>query len=243
LWLPPLSDSSIIELMVAKRLVRFLLVLTFLFSGSGLRAEKTATPTKPQEVTKPAETVKKPEEPARSTVIMKVIAVNPSRQKPQSVEVKSYLPVEIKPANIINYGGLEVFFDKEKSCYYLYKKEVMLEPAKVQLFTVELQDVWFIPQKDIDTLKTQTNELFDKVKKIPYNYEEGKVVAEKILKELGEINQSQEKDEMLSLKTKISLYRKNKDGLEEVRKNLEKLRNLTKEKKEKVEDKKKKKKT
>ncbi|MFH0796379.1 MAG: hypothetical protein V2A65_04895 [Candidatus Omnitrophota bacterium] len=226
--------------MVVKRLVGFFLILIFLFSGSGLRAEKTAVEGKPQEVTKPAETAKKPEEPARSTVIMKVIAANPSRQKSQSVEVKSYLPIEIKPVNVINSGGLEVLFDKEKSCYYLYKKEVVLEPARIQPFTVELQDVWFIPQKDIDTLKTQTNELLDKVKKISYNYEEGKVVAEKILKKLGEISKSQEKDETLSLKTKIFLYRKNKDGLKEVRENLEKLRNLTKEKKEKVEDKKKK---
>ena len=64
----------------------------------------------------------------REPVTMKVVAVNPSSEKTRTVPVRIDLPSEIKPADIIDHGELEVDFDTERSLWYVHKDDVQLTP-------------------------------------------------------------------------------------------------------------------
>ena len=162
----------------------------------------------------------------RPHVYMKVAVTNPSKDKVQKTEVKSYLPIEITPNDIISTDGLEVLFDKEKKCYYLYKKEVSLEPAKIKVFSIELKDIWFIPEEEIESLKNQTKFFLDKTEKKYYN--DAKEISDKIFEKLENVIKTQEKAEEGSVKDKIVIYRQNQAVIKEVKEEIEKLKNLTK---------------
>jgi hypothetical protein len=55
----------------------------------------------------------------REPMTMRVVAVNPSAEKERTVPVRIDLPQEIKPADILDRGELEVEFDTDRSMYYV----------------------------------------------------------------------------------------------------------------------------
>ncbi len=93
---------------------------------------------------------------AAGTVVLKVIAVNPSKEMPQKVQVRAYLPKETKPENIVDRGDLEVTYDTQQGSYLVYG-DYDLKPAEVLERSVEIQDIWVIPQADIDVLNNEAD--------------------------------------------------------------------------------------
>src|SRR3989338_2056602 len=82
------------------------------------------------------------DDPQKSTIKLRVVAVNPSKEKPQTVPIKIFLPKEVIPDDIINMGDLKVGYDSSKGVYYAYSDGVELKPQETRVFEVHLEDIW-----------------------------------------------------------------------------------------------------
>lgn len=145
------------------------------------------------------------------TIKFKIVTANPSSLKKQRVPIKVYLPEEVKPADILDLGGLNLEFDSEKSLYYVYRDDVVLDAKQIRAFDVEIQDVWLIGQRDLDgtneridrLLKvTEGSQYYDQVKTISGDFE---VLSKNIL--------TTQTNEDLTRSQHIGVYRTNKREL------------------------------
>ncbi|MBI5150393.1 MAG: GGDEF domain-containing protein [Candidatus Omnitrophica bacterium] len=82
---------------------------------------------------------------------------NPSLIESQTLPVRYYLSEEIKSSDVLNAGGLDVGFDFEKSVYYVYKDNVVLEPAEKKKFQVVLRNKWVMDKYYLLTLKAHAD--------------------------------------------------------------------------------------
>jgi hypothetical protein len=145
--------------------------------------------------------------PEREPMILKVVAVNPSAEKGKAVPVRIDLPQEIMPKDILEKGELEVEYDPERSLYFVHKAEVALAPKQVKVFEVTVRDVWFVPQADLDALRTHTGMIVKRFEGQDYG-EAGQKLGESILARLEGIEKFQN-DETISRKSRIGGYRRN----------------------------------
>lgn len=143
----------------------------------------------------------------REPMTLKVVAVNPSTEKPKTVPVRIDLPQEIKPNDIVDHGELEVEYDTERSLYYVYKADVALAPKQTRVFEVIVRDVWFIPETALDGLKSHTELIVSRLEKSDY-YASAKELGSSIFSRLEEIKKIQE-DESIGRKQRIGAYRRN----------------------------------
>jgi len=158
------------------------------------------------------------------SVRFKIVAVNPSKIKKQTVIVKSYLPKEVKQKDIIDLGGLSLEYDPEKSLYYVIKTDVELAPAEVRVFNVEVEDVWVINENELKGLKDRTSSILTQLEKTEYA-QKAKEIAESIYKRLDYIATSQA-DETVSKSEHIGIYRDNLDTLSDVKNDIATLEKL-----------------
>ncbi|MDD5466038.1 MAG: hypothetical protein PHP73_06860 [Candidatus Omnitrophica bacterium] len=152
------------------------------------------------------------------SVKFRIVAMNPSKVRAQSVEVKYNLPSEVKPKDIMDTGGLDLEYDSEKSIYYMHKPEFELLPAEVKVYEVEVEDVWVIQEKKLDSLRKRVDNIMDKLQKTPY-YEKGKEIADTIYPRLDEIAVSQ-KDDSVNREQHIGIYRQNLLTLEQIKEDI-----------------------
>ncbi len=54
-----------------------------------------------------------------ANIILKVVAVNPSKEQNQKADVKAYLPKEIQPEHILDKEDLEISYDTQQGSYYV----------------------------------------------------------------------------------------------------------------------------
>ncbi|MFA7001656.1 MAG: hypothetical protein WC352_05885 [Candidatus Omnitrophota bacterium] len=158
------------------------------------------------------------------SVVLRVVAVNPSDSKTQDVPVKIYLPQEARPDNILDRGDLEVGYDYDKATYYVFKDKITLLPKETKVFQVEIEDIWFVSDEILNRLKTQTDAILDRLKETPY-FDQAKIVAATIHGRLAQIAVSQA-DESLNKELHIGLYRSNLKVIEEIKKDIAKLEKL-----------------
>jgi hypothetical protein len=158
------------------------------------------------------------------SVKFRIVVINPSKTRIQKIQVRKYLPEEIKPKDVMELGGLELEFDSEKSIYYLYKNDVELRPGESRVFEVEVEDIWVIPDNQIADLKKQTTELLSRFENTRL-YDQAKAVADPIILLLGEIAKVQI-DDTISRERHIGVYRENMQTLKLIQKRLEDLQKL-----------------
>ncbi len=77
----------------------------------------------------PAKEAPTPEEISRA-IKLRIVAVNPSKDKVQKVPIKIYMPKEVIPDDIIDMGQLKVGYDSEKSMYFAYDDAAELKPLE-----------------------------------------------------------------------------------------------------------------
>ncbi|MCP4650263.1 MAG: apolipoprotein A1/A4/E family protein, partial [PVC group bacterium] len=152
------------------------------------------------------------------SVVLNVVAANPSSVKPQKTKVKVYLPKEVTPKDIMDTGGLEVEFDANKSIYYVYKNDIMLEPKAVKVYKVEIEDIWMIADSTLDILKLRALKLKEAFEKTEYEVKVGEL-AESITQRLDEIAASQE-NANISRERHIGSYRTNIKEIERIKEEL-----------------------
>jgi len=160
---------------------------------------------------------------AEASIVLKVIAVNPSKTEKQNVAVKAYLPKELKPENIIDSGGLEVAYDNQQGSYFAYG-EYELRPGGVKELEIEMSDIWVIPAGEIESLRLEA----DKTTKLLENTdfrERINFLKQSIDSKLNEIEQRQSVSSVNPEKH-ISDYRDNVRLLESVKADLVVARSL-----------------
>ncbi|MCX5703359.1 MAG: hypothetical protein NT066_02540, partial [Candidatus Omnitrophica bacterium] len=152
------------------------------------------------------------------SVVFRIMVANPSKAKRQSVDVKYYLPQEVKPKDVIDAGILDFEYDSEQSIYYAYKPAVELAPSEIRVFEIEINDVWLIPDKQLDNLKKRTEDILKRLEKTDY-YEKGKETADSIFTRLNKIAVSQT-DEKVSRAQHIGAYRTNLLELQQIKEDI-----------------------
>ena len=95
---------------------------------------------------------------AEANIVIRSVIVNPSETTKRRVPFKTYLPKEVKPENVISMEDLDIAFDPVEGAYYV-SKEYELGPKETVSVEVEMQDVWRIPQSEIDFYRGEARAL------------------------------------------------------------------------------------
>jgi len=160
----------------------------------------------------------------REPMTMRVVAVNPSAEKSQTVPVRIDLPQEVKPSDVLDHGDLKLEYDSEKSLYYVFKPDVSLAPKQTRVFEIVVRDVWFIQEPQLHGLKMHTEIVMKRLAESEYR-DAAKELGASILSRLAEIETTQN-DETIGRKQRIGDYRRNLQTLEAVKEDLARLEKL-----------------
>ena len=154
---------------------------------------------------------------ADNSIILKLVVANPSKGQIQKVPLKSFLPREIKPEDVIDKDDLDIAYDTEQGVYYVYNT-YEVKPGEFLEKDVELKDIWIIPDSEIDSLRKEADKMEQLLKDTEY-YERVAFLRNGIDSKLNEIIDSQ-KNSPASAELHISNYRDNLRTLELVKQDL-----------------------
>ena len=144
----------------------------------------------------------------KGSIKLRVVAVNPSKERPQVVPIKIYMPKEVIPDDIVKMEKeLKVGYDSDKGVYYAYSEGVQLAPQETRVFEVQLEDVWKVRNQEIDKVKDETARALKHLENTEH-FSRAKVIVDSINKRLNEIQVKQE-DESISREEHIGAYRVN----------------------------------
>ncbi len=145
-------------------------------------------------------------EEIQADIVLKILIVNPSKEQPQKVPVKAYLPKEAKPEDIIDKGDLEVGYDTQQGSYYVYG-EYELKPLETLEKEIELRDIWVIPPGELESLRLEAEKINKLLKNTEFA-ERIKFLYHTIITKLNEVEQRQ-KVPKANPEDHISQYRNN----------------------------------
>jgi len=157
-------------------------------------------------------------------VKMRVVVVNPSENKEQTKDIKSFLPKEITLADIVDTGGLEIDYDAGQALYFAYKTGVVLQPLETKTFEVVMRDVWMVDDKKVEGFKERIDRVLEAVKDGPYA-EKAQAIAEPIFARLDDIAKNQV-DPNITRQQHIAKHRENLEALGAIERELEKLEKI-----------------
>ena len=126
--------------------------------------------------------------PVAASVTLRVMAVNPSEESAQSVPIKVYLPVEVKPEDIIYKGDLEIAYDTQQGSYYVFG-EYEIKPRDPEK-EIEIKDIWLIEDTEIAASRKEARDMFSAFDKTTYA-DKAQVLSKGIEKKLKEIEEMQ----------------------------------------------------
>lgn len=144
---------------------------------------------------------------AADTVKMRTILVNPSSEKPQKKSIKNYLPKEIKMKNIIDAGGLEIEYDEEQGMFFAFKQDVELAPGETKTYELVMEDVWMVPDDNLDRLRERTENAMQQLVDTRY-FAQADLIAKTIYGRLEEIKRTQN-DANVTKQQHIAYFREN----------------------------------
>jgi hypothetical protein len=156
-------------------------------------------------------------EQAAASVILKILATNPSQNHTRQIPVKVYLPKEAKPEDIIDKADLQVGYDAQQGSYYVFGT-YEAAPLEVIEKDIELKDVWMVDKTELVSIRDEAQ----KIKELLANTEfaeRGAFLADSIIGKIDEIEQRQG-DTATNPEEHISAYRYNLQLLEEAKADL-----------------------
>lgn len=154
----------------------------------------------------------------KDSIKLRVVAVNPSKSKPQKVPIKIYLPKEVIPDDIIEMKDLKVAYDSSKSLYYAYNDGADLAPQETRIFEVKLEDVWRVPEEETSKIKLQTGLVMKHLEKTEHAAD-AKAIVDSVHKRVEDIMTKQD-DATVSREDHIGAYRTNLQVMEEIKKDI-----------------------
>ncbi|MCX5678707.1 MAG: hypothetical protein NTY76_06330 [Candidatus Omnitrophica bacterium] len=156
-------------------------------------------------------------------VKLKIAIVNPSPTDRQTSPIRYDLPKGIGPEQVIDIGKLEMKYDFDKGNYYL-AGTVTLEASERKVLEIAIRDVWGIPEKDLDNLKSHTDMLVKRLKDTKH-FKAGAELSKNIIKQLDTMI-TEEKTAGANTRERINQYYENEVVLSEVKENIGMLENL-----------------
>jgi len=140
---------------------------------------------------------------AAGTITLRLMAVNPADSE-QTVPVKVYLPLEVKPEDIVYKADLSVAYDAQQGNYYVFG-EYQLGPKETLEKEIEIKDVWLIDPTQIALIRQEAKDVLDGFQKTQF-VERANLLYAGIDKKLKEVEQMQDLSNA-SPSYKISNYR------------------------------------
>ncbi len=125
---------------------------------------------------------------AEAGISMRLMALNPA-DSVQTVTIKAYLPLEVKPEDVIYKDDLEVIYDTQQGSYYVYG-EYELKPKEVLEKEIELRDIWVIDASQIVLIRQEAKEILEGFKKTN-SIERAAALYDGIDKKLKDVEQMQ----------------------------------------------------
>jgi len=159
-------------------------------------------------------------------VELKIRISNPSEKRKQITPVKYLLPGkpgEVTPRHVVDSDGLDIAYEFNKECFYLYKDAVELDPSETKAFIVQIRDIWKIPALELSTLRSHTNNLILLLKGTE-DYSQAEPLADRVYLNLGEITEKQTLE--VEIGEHIAYYRDNNITLGETKKLVAQLEKL-----------------
>lgn len=126
---------------------------------------------------------------AEAGISMRLMALNPADSE-QTVTIKAYLPLEVKPEDVIYKDDLEVIYDTQQGSYYVYG-EYQLKPKEVLEKEIELRDIWVIDASQIALIRQEGKEILEGFKKTN-SLERAAALYNGIDKKLKDVEQMQD---------------------------------------------------
>ncbi len=103
---------------------------------------------------------------AYAGITLRLVAMNPADNE-QTVPVKVYLPMEVKPEDVIYKEDLEIGYDTQQGSYYVHG-EYLLKPKEVLEKEIELKDIWVIDESQISLIRQEAKTIAEDFKKTNY---------------------------------------------------------------------------
>jgi hypothetical protein len=158
-----------------------------------------------------------------NSIVLRVVAANPSNEHSQIVPVRAYLPKEAQPEDIIDQGGLDIAYDTQQGSYYVFG-EYELKPQEVREWEIEIRNIWVIDTAEIESLRQETAKAYEMLRGTEFA-DRITFLKNSIESKLNEISQRQE-DTPANPQQSISDYRNNLKILESVKADLALVRGL-----------------
>ncbi|MFH1246031.1 MAG: hypothetical protein V1662_06050, partial [Candidatus Omnitrophota bacterium] len=155
--------------------------------------------------------------------VLKVMAVNPSKEQAQKVSLKVPLPKEIQPGDVIDKEDMEIVYDTQEGAYCAIG-DYELEPGESIERAVEIRNIWLIPDKELETMRLDLDKLSGLLKNTEF-FEKFNFLKSSIEMKLNQITETQ-KDQPANPEQLISVYRENLKILEFARADLTFARSL-----------------
>jgi len=158
-----------------------------------------------------------------ASIVLKVLAVNPSKDQTQKIQVKTYLPKETKPEDVLSKEDLDIAYDTQQGSYYVYG-EYELKPVEVLEKSVELRDIWTVSNTEIESLRAEATKLNGLLKNTEFA-ERASFLIINIETKLDQIIDNQ-KSQVANPERHISDYRDNLKTIESAKADLVLARSL-----------------
>ena len=161
--------------------------------------------------------------PAQASIVMKIMCANPSKTQSQKVAVKTYLPKETKPEDIVDKADLDVTYDTQQGSYFVHG-EYDLKPGETLEKDVELKDIWVVSTSEIESLRLEALKLEKMLKNTEFNERVG-FLGSSVESKLSQINDNQS-NPPANPERHISDYRDNVKMLESAKADMLLMRSL-----------------
>jgi len=160
---------------------------------------------------------------AYANLVLKILVVNPSQTQKKTVPIKAHLPAEVRPEHVVDRQDLEIAYDTEKGTYYVYNS-YELEPGETLTREVEIEDIWQIPEAELDSIREETEQLAKVMEKTEF-YERADFLRNSIESKLNEIAFRQQHT-AITPDAHISAYRETQKLLEGAKSDLVAIKTL-----------------
>lgn len=159
----------------------------------------------------------------KNIIELKIKVVNPSKKTKQVTPVKYLLPAEISPRYIIDSNGLNMAYDFDKQCFYLYQDDLELEPERSKEYIVKVKDIWNISSTELEALRSHTENIMLLLQGTEF-MKLAQVSADKIVASIDEIIRTQ--NAKVPAIEHIAYYRDNMKLLKDAKKAISELEKL-----------------
>lgn len=158
------------------------------------------------------------------SVVFRTVATNPSKSISQSVNVKFYLPEELKKEQILsNDPQLKIDYDPIQKSLFA-EANVELSPLETVTLAVETEDIWRYSEDQINLLKKQATDLSEATKGGD-NYPQAKTIKSDIHTILDKVILRQ--SEVITPESRIKAYRESALEILNAEEKIESLKQLS----------------